>query len=404
MSGAVPSAPLVLDAVAPPNAVRQAGGAAELFWVGGFSALLFPLSWWLRGALGLDEAELAVGFVTFYAAHLINDPHFAVTYLLFYRDARARALGATFPRRLRMDYRLAGFVAPAGLLAWIVLAFWLRSAPALGALNQLMVLLVGWHYTKQGFGVLSVLSARRGLRFTPGERRALLAHCYAAWAYAWASPFDPGREVEQKGLVYTTFAHPVWLEPLTLTFLLCTIPGLAVLAWRAVRTQRLRQLAGPLATFLSTVWIWVVFSSVDPLLRYVIPALHCLQYLYFVWLLQGNEALEQEQAPYFGPSIGYRLAMLALSAVGLGWLLFHGLPGVLDGSLVSRDMARSSFGATPYFSALYAFVNIHHFLMDAVLWRRDNPAMRYLQRTPGVQSVETGDATARPVLVAEVAQ
>ncbi|HEX6243009.1 MAG TPA: hypothetical protein VFZ61_18980, partial [Polyangiales bacterium] len=302
MSGAVSTAAVFEPLPTQPvPALRRAGGLAELFWVGGFSTFLLPLSWWLRRALGLDDAELAVGFVTFYAAHLVNDPHFAVTYLLFYRELRPRAFGQQFPPGLRASYRLVAFGAPLLLLGWIASAFWLRSAPILGALNQLMILLVGWHYTKQGFGVLSVLSARRGLRFAHSERRAILAHCYAGWAYAWASPFDPGRAVEQKGVVYTTFAHPGWLEPLTLTALLCTLPPLLWLVWRRWRERTLLPVAGPLATFLTSVWLWVIFSSADPLLRYVIPALHCVQYLYFVWLLKGNEALEREQAPHFEP-------------------------------------------------------------------------------------------------------
>ncbi|HEX6242559.1 MAG TPA: hypothetical protein VFZ61_16715, partial [Polyangiales bacterium] len=78
----------------------------------------------------------------------------------------------------------------------------------------------------------------------------------------------------------------------------------------------------------------------------------------------------------------------------LGWLLFHGLPGLLDGALVTREMARGDLGATPYFSALYAFVNIHHFLMDAVLWRRDNPAMRYLHLSQQGNAHARNDGTA----------
>ena len=75
-----------------------------------------------------------------------------------------------------------------------------------------MFLLVGWHYVKQGFGVLTVLSARRGVRWSDGERRVILAHCFAGWAYAWASPADPGRLVEEKGVVYRALAHPRGLE------------------------------------------------------------------------------------------------------------------------------------------------------------------------------------------------
>jgi hypothetical protein len=361
------------------SALRRPGGWGELLLVGGLTPILLPLAWCMRRALGLDDAELAVGFVTFYAAHLINDPHFAVTYLLFYKDAQRRALGSDFSTMQRARYWLAGLFAPLALLIWIGVALTQRSPLLLGGLIQLMVLLVGWHYVKQGFGVLTVLSARRGARFSALERRAILAHCYAGWAYAWANPFDPGREVEHKGVIYTTFAHPPWLEPVALTALLCSLPPLFWLLLQKARREGAKPLLTPLAAFLSSVWIWVIFSSFDPLVQYMIPALHCVQYLYFVWLMKGNQALERQAAPFFEPSVAARLSMLALSAVLLGWLLFHGLPSLLDDTLVSRATARSELGATPYFAALYAFVNIHHFLMDAVLWRRENPETRYLQ-------------------------
>jgi hypothetical protein len=41
--------------------------------------------------------------------------------------------------------------------------------------------------------------------------------------------------------------------------------------------------------------------------------------------------------------------------------------------------AGHSLGATPYFAALYAFVNLHHYFMDFVIWRRDNPETQYLR-------------------------
>ncbi len=71
--------------------------------VGGATLLLFPFAWLLRRAVGLEDAELAAGFAAFYAAYVINDPHFAVTYLLFYRNLRRRAFGAeTLPaQRIR---------------------------------------------------------------------------------------------------------------------------------------------------------------------------------------------------------------------------------------------------------------------------------------------------------------
>ncbi|WP_437590981.1 hypothetical protein [Sorangium sp. So ce1000] len=355
----------------------------EFLLVGGATLVLFPLAWLLRRAFGLDAAELAIGFLTFHAASLINDPHFAVTYLLFYKDARRRAFGAVFTPAQRVRYIVAGLLVPLALLAWAIGALSTGSARAMGFMIQLMFLLVGWHYAKQGFGVLTVLSARRGFRFGPLERQVILAHCFAAWAYAWASPADPGREVEEKGVVYTSLAHPPALETVTgLAFGLSALALLWVIArrWRAER--RLPPLA-PLAGFLITIWLWTVYSSLDRLMVYVIPALHSVQYLYFVWLLKRNEARDAEGPPLFGRPTGLRLAILAASAVGLGWVVFRGAPALLDGALVLRSNdgeAMTDLGPTPYFAAVYVFVNIHHYFMDNVIWRRENPDTGYLLR------------------------
>ena len=354
------------------------GRLGEFLLVGGLTPFLFPLSWLLRRTFGLDAAELAVGFTMFHAAFVINDPHFAVTYFLFYKDGRARAFGDVFDGWQRARYLLAGLVVPVVLGVWAVAGLVMKSAPALGYLIQLMFLLVGWHYVKQGFGVLTVLGARRGVRFTGGERLAILAHCFAGWAYAWASPADPGTESEEKGVIYMTLAHSHGLERVTHVVFLATIVPLVVvlvLKWR--REGRL-PLFTPLVALLCTIWSWTIYSSIDPLVRYVIPALHSVQYLYFVRLMRWNEAKEREGPPWFGRSAGVRLGTLAVSALGLGWLLFHIAPSALDGALVSRRAAATDLGPTPYFAALFAFVNIHHYFMDYVIWRRDNPETRYL--------------------------
>src|SRR6185369_9323448 len=182
--------------------------------------------WLAVRTLGLEAAELAVGFTAFHAAHLINDPHFSVTYLLFYRDAKARAFGAAFDPAQRARYVAAGLVAPVVLLTWAAVAIANGSARGLGWLVELMFFLVGWHYVKQGFGVLTVLSARHGARYQAGERWVLLAHAFAGWAFAWASPAVPAAEVEEKGVVYTALAHPLGLERLAGVLLALSVVAL----------------------------------------------------------------------------------------------------------------------------------------------------------------------------------
>jgi hypothetical protein len=189
--------------------------------------------------------------------------------------------------------------------------------------------------------------------------------------------------VEEKGVVYTTLPHPAWLDqaaPIALWGTLGWVVVVLVAKWR--REGRL-PLFTPLLALLSSVWAWSIYSGADPLVRYVIPALHSVQYLYFVRLLEGNRARAREQAPWFEASARVRLGILAASALGLGWLLFHGAPWALDDGLVRPRDRASDLGPTPYFAAIYAFVNIHHYLMDNVIWRRENPLTRYLRLAGG---------------------
>lgn len=356
--------------------------AVEFLAVGGAGVLLFPVLWLLRKAVGLDSAELAVGFLMFHAAHLINDPHFAVTYLLFYKNVKERAFGTAFEPWQRARYLVAGFLVPSALALWLTVALTSDSARSLGALIQLMFFLVGWHYVKQGFGVLTVLSARHGLRYSLLERRVILGHCFAGWAYAWSSPATPAAEAEEKGVIYLALPHSALIERLTgIAFALSACLLFAVLyrKWRGARSW---PPLAPLTGLLASIWLWSVYSSADPLMVYVIPALHSVQYLYFVWLLSHQQARARERPPFFGPPASHRLWFLGVSAVALGWFLLHGSPGVLDAARLSAHRHTherlGALGATPYFAAFFAFVNIHHYFMDNVIWRRENPETRHL--------------------------
>jgi hypothetical protein len=369
------------DAAAPVGGRRVLARIVEFLAVGGVTPFLFPIAWLLRRRFGLDASELAVGFLCFHAAHVINDPHFSVTYLLFYKDVKRRAMGDAWSAAQRARYVVAGFVVPVALAAWAGGALWARSAVGLGALIQTMFFLVGWHYVKQGFGVLTALAARRGVFFGALERRVLLAHSFAAWAYAWASPADPGTEVEERGVVYTTVAHGVALERTTfVVFVLSAAAVAAVLVARHRRRERFPPLSA-LSGYFSALWVWTVYSRAEPLVVYLIPALHSAQYLYFVWLLKRGEAEGAALRPFESRSFGARFGLFAVSAVALAWVLFHGVPETLDAALFGQrhsPLDLGNLGATPCVAAFFVCVNVHHYFMDSVIWRRENPNMRAL--------------------------
>jgi hypothetical protein len=372
----------LLAADATPRPPGWSARAVEFLLVGGATPFLFALSWLLRRTVGLDASEYAAGFLTFYAAYVINDPHFSVTYFLFYRNLRSRAFGADVPKLQRARYVVAGFVVPAALVAWAAIALATRSAQTLGWMVQLMFLLVGWHYVKQGFGVLVVLSARRGAHVTRHERAVFLVHCFAAWAHAWSRKAVAGGEFEEKGVVYFAPPHPLGLELATGTCL--ALSAVALVAMLIARWRRDRSILplGPLAGFLITLWMWTIYSGADPVFRYLVPALHSIQYLYFVWLMKRNEARAREGPPHFGRPVAVQLGILAVSSLTLGWLLFRGAPSFLDAAVVPRvhgHAATDALGETPFFAAFFVVVNVHHYFMDHVVWRRENPDTRYLR-------------------------
>ncbi len=108
----------LFDTAEPASGGHRPSSFVEFLVVGGATPFLFPLAWLARRIFGADGSELAVGFLAFHAAYVINDPHFSVTYLLFYRDVKRRAFGDEWGPTQRARYIVAGFVVPAVLALW----------------------------------------------------------------------------------------------------------------------------------------------------------------------------------------------------------------------------------------------------------------------------------------------
>jgi hypothetical protein len=182
--------------------------------------------------------------------------------------------------------------------------------------------------------------------------------------------------------VYWSVAHPRWLELLTAAVLAASTLGLGLVLLERWRKERRLLPLVPLASFLITIWSWTIYSRFDPFVQYLIPALHSLQYFYFVWLMQSNRARAAEGPPCFGRPVRVHLGLWAAGALGLGWLLFRGVPTLLDELLVPaprRGSPADALGSTPFFAVFFVAVNLHHYFMDHVIWRRENPDTRYLR-------------------------
>ena len=373
------------DAFSPAPARDVNAGRRHLFnpWLdflglGGGSVIVLSLFFVLY-----PEDDLARGILAacmLFLANFVNHPHFANSYQLFYGDFVNKAFSPT--SALRAQYRIVGILVPAALAAFYASALSVGSAPLLGLAANVMFFMVGWHYAKQGYGILMLDAARKGKPFGAAEKRHLLWNVRLAWPTYWLMTNDALAARDYWGLTYYAFDTP---EPiLAVMFLATAISGVVVLRdlvlkWRA---EGILPVNG-LVAYVVSIYVWLYFARFDPILLLLVPFFHSLQYLCVVWRYQANlEAAKlrgrpspdgSEKGPAWARTALARLARFVLVGGILGGVGFWIAPHILD-SVVGYD--RAVFGATLFVFIGWTFINIHHYFIDSVIWRRDNAETR----------------------------
>ncbi|MDX1423261.1 MAG: hypothetical protein R3322_08990 [Kiloniellales bacterium] len=332
------------------------------------------------------ELMIGVAATALLLANVLNHPHFANSYQIFYRNFRRKLLGPDYGPVLRLRYFVAGLLVPAALIGFFAVSLQRGDARMLGLGGNLMLFLVGWHYVKQGYGMLIVDSVLKRRFFAPHEKKILLANAYACWILYWLLANWLVSEHALQGLTYYSFAVPAGLVYAAMAAAGATgAAALAVLARKCAKEGAKAPINGVVA-YLVTLYLWVLFGRLDPLLLLLVPAFHSLQYLVVVWRFQLNyessraDAAERpgegRLARFAPPTAALRFAAFVTIGVALGYVGFWGAPQWLA-SLVPYD--QDVFGASLYLFVFWIFINVHHYFLDNVMWRRENPDTgRYL--------------------------
>lgn len=349
----------------------------DFLCLGGSSLFVLPLLALLPADgdhEGLGAAMMALSFV-------INNPHFAHSYQIFYRGFGRKAFGADSDSKLRGRYVFAGIVVPGLLAMFFVACLWHQDARMLGYAVNVMALLVGWHYVKQGYGMLMVDAALKRRYFAASDKTILLANGYAVWLTAWLSGNTSMRELNYWNLPYATFDLP---DPLlAIAAVAATATGvmtIGVLARRWQANGGALPVNGVIA-YLVTLYGWTLLVQMTPLWLLVIPALHSLQYLVVVYRFQHNYAVARSSAAQdagvaSGASIRgpqARVAWFVAAGIMLGFIGFYVAPFLAQRLF---DVDRTIFGPTVFVFIAWIFINVHHYFLDSVMWRRENPETR----------------------------
>ncbi len=187
-------------------------------------------------------------------------------------------------------------------------------------------------------------------------------------------------------MTYYTLPLPAPLYRLIL--IAAIISTAAVLAafvqcWRRTRTLPWNGVVA----YMATLYVWVVFARVNPLVYVVIPTFHSLQYLTVVWRYQLNAASAGSSRKGLAAldrvlpdSVWRRLSAFVLLGIVLGYLGLDGIPRFLD-TVLPYD--QGIFGTGLFYFSFVIFINVHHYFLDNVMWRRGNPDIQqFLFRGP----------------------
>jgi hypothetical protein len=339
---------------------------------GGASFLVLPLL-----ALVPDSRAALVLQISVYLSFLINYPHFAHSYQIFYRGFSDKLAGRNYSRELSLRYFFAGVVVPVAMIVGFLIVLSTGNPKIVGSCAVVMFFFVGWHYVKQGYGLLMVDSALKRHFFNDREKKIFRINAYACWIFFFALNGSLLRERNFMGLKY--YLPPVsrpLLVAVGAAMLVTTIVALyaVVQARRRSGPSVVLPIAGYTAYFASLyVWLCVLFS---PAVLYAIPAFHSLQYLAVVWKFESNRNHAILPANGDGAllsSPGFRFAEFVVAGVLLGMAGFWLIPLFLDTNLAYD---RTVFGSQLSLFFCWIFINVHHYFLDNVMWRKDNPDVR----------------------------
>ena len=330
----------------------------------------------------LFTASPTIVSLAFYAGFVVNFPHFAFSYMLFYGRFVACLKNPDATRVMKARFVMAGLGVPLILLGLFVWAFISNDQIFLGYCVHIMFISVVWHYLKQGYGVLITASVYKRIFYSAWEKRALYFNSYAGFFYLYASTAG----AYAKGSDYYGLHLPVLftvpdaiLGGLKYIFILSTCGALAALAHRAIVGRQMPSVTGVLGYVLS-IYLWQSGAAyIIPALGYVVPFFHSLQYLPFVYKFKQSEinahiAARPEQ-PHPTRRRWIAMGMFGYMGMVLGGVFMYFLPEHLD---------KAAIGSVhPHFFIIsfLVFINVHHYFIDHVFWRRENAdAQAYLFR------------------------
>ena len=365
--------------------------AADFWLVGGAGIVLFLIfvALWHQWPQYGDEFKYNASVLAAYTAFAVNFPHFAYSYLLFYPGYTERLTGTETSLASRIRLAVAGLLVPLIMLVYFVHAYHAQDQKFLSWAVMAMIFTVGWHYVKQGYGVLITLSLYKSVFYNDWEKRILYINGYAVWIYTWCRTNSYAGVQAYYDITYDVSAYPEWVVTGALVISwITTAAAAAVLLKHWLYDNKGISLNGALG-YIASIYLWVMLPYMNDGFYVFIPLFHSLQYFPFVYKFKKSEFMRARHAPEGDPKKTQRRAVIwvagfTLAGIALGALFFDIVPNYIDAHpwiLGGNPANLLELDPQFFIVAFIVFINVHHFFIDSAFWRRDNAKVQqYLFR------------------------
>ena len=354
-------------------------------WLAGWLAVVLWIAAVIGSAAGVHLGNDVVQAV-FWVGLVLSSAHFGLSYHLAYGRGRAA---------WRQSPALLG-VLPVLVAAVLITLVGLTIAAGTGATQHAIsaaittvYLLTTWHYIKQAYGVGRIAASFAGVRLTGGELAVLRYGLYPLWAVGAVQVLVKGSNYNLAGypMGYGLLPH----ETLTALRFVAAAGALAVAVVLARRLAADTPLPSMLVGTYAAAFLWLGVAPSPVVTALALAPFHALQYL-----AVGHRAeLALHGIKGERPTVVWWLNIVAGAAAG-GLLLGRWVPQWLDQTFPAQN-------ALLFSAAFFVFLNLHHYLVDAAIWRSKGDIVRAIVRpgqAVGEQGVSAQGVTQSPSNVA----
>ncbi len=358
------------------------GPVSDLLWGAGLGYVAVFVLLVVGGGFVISVAP---PWLMMFVVVLVSVPHYGATLLRAHEKEE--------------DRKLCGLFSICTTGALLLFFFWgVRNVLVGSLLFTLYLTWSPWHYTSQNYGIALMFLGRRGIEVDPRTKRLLRLSLLLPFWISFLYMHGPathsrflGNSVQFLSLDLPAFPADLLLFACLLLYGVTTFFLVAALARKGLRSS------APALGVLVTQFVWFALpSAIKNWLPYSGPPIFGVgQEAYaFTWIALGHAIQYLWITTYFARATGRVSTPVSFygRAVVCGCLLWA-LPLLL--------FAPGLLGRLPFDSGLAsvtaAVLNLHHFLLDGILWKLRRPRIAGVLLSPNRASADPVVSRVRPL-------